>query len=102
MHSGSAALAAAASDSDDAQCSQTVAVQPNHTYTLSAYVEGDYVYIGDSGTGGSDTNTWTPSAGSWTPLATTFTTGASTTSVTVYVHGWYAQGTVYADDFTLS
>jgi hypothetical protein len=30
-----------------------------------------------------------------------FTTGSSGT-VTIYVHGWYAQGSVYADDFTLA
>jgi chitinase len=102
VHSGSHALAAAATGSDDAQCTQTVAVQPNHTYTLSAYVEGNYAYLGDTGTGTSDTNNWTPSATSWTQLKTSFTTGAATTSVTIYVHGWYAQGTVYADDFSLS
>jgi hypothetical protein len=31
-----------------------------------------------------------------------FTTGASTTSVTVFVHGWYAQGTIFADDLSVS
>jgi hypothetical protein len=31
-----------------------------------------------------------------------FTTGGSTTSVTVFVHGWYAQGTIFADDVVLS
>jgi hypothetical protein len=102
VHSGTHALAAAASNSDNAQCSQVVTVQPGHTYTLTAYVEGNYAYLGDSGTGGTDTNTWTPSAATWTQLRTTFTTGASTTKVTVYVHGWYAQGTVHADDVTLS
>ena len=42
------------------------------------------------------------SATSWQPLPTTFATGASTTSVTIYVHGWYAQGTYYADDISLT
>jgi hypothetical protein len=65
-------------------------------------VEGAYVYIGDTGTGGTDTNNWTPSATTWTQLKTTFTTGASTTGVTVYTHGWYGQGTVHVDDFSLS
>jgi hypothetical protein len=101
-HSGSHALAGAVSNSDDAQCSQAVSVQPSTSYTLSGWVEGSYVYIGDSGTGGGDTSNWTPSASSWTQLSTTFTTGASTTSVTVYVHGWYAQGTYYADDLSLT
>ena len=60
------------------------------------------MYIGDSGTGTSDTSTWTPSATSWQQLTTSFTTGSSTTSVTVYVHGWYAQGTYHADDMSLT
>ena len=101
VHSGTYALAGAASNSDDAQCSQTVSVQPSTSYSLSGYVEGSYVYIGDSGTGFTGTSTWT-SATSWQQLSTTFTTGASTTSVTVYVHGWYAQGTYHADDLSLT
>jgi hypothetical protein len=101
VHSGTHSLAAAASASDDAQCSQVVTVLPGHTYTLSAFVEGNYAFLGDSGTGGTDTSTWTPSAPAWTQLTTTFTTGAATTKVTVYVHGWYAQGTVQADDISL-
>ncbi|HET9172874.1 MAG TPA: carbohydrate binding domain-containing protein [Actinospica sp.] len=98
VHSGSYALAGAATSSDDAQCTQTVSVQPNTSYTLSGYVEGAYVYLGV--TGGS--STWTPSATSWQQLSTTFTTGASQTSVQVYTHGWYAEGTYYADDLDLS
>jgi hypothetical protein len=101
-HSGTYALSGAASSSDDAQCSQTVSVQPSTGYSLMGYVEGAYVYIGDSGTGSSDTSTWTPSAASWQQLSTSFTTGASTTSVTIYVHGWYGQGTYYADDLSLT
>ncbi|HEX6451954.1 MAG TPA: glycoside hydrolase family 18 protein [Trebonia sp.] len=103
VYSGSSyALAGTPTNSDDAQCSQVVSVQPSSTYTLSGEVQGDYVYLGDSGTGGSDTNDWTPSASSWTPLSTSFTTGASTTSVTIYVHGWYAQPVFYADDLSLT
>src|SRR5215469_16681786 len=102
VHSGSNALQGAASNSDNAQCAQTVSVQPNSSYTLSGWVEGNYVFIGDTGTGTTDTNTWTPSAASWQQLTTTFTTGSSTTSVVVYVHGWYAQGAYFADDLSLS
>ena len=98
VHSGGHALAGAANSSDDAQCTQTVAVQPNSTYSLSAYVEGNYVYIGATGY----SSTWTPSAGSWQQLSTSFTTGAATTSVQIYLHGWYAQGTYYADDVSLA
>src|SRR5215472_9709194 len=102
VHSGSYALSGAANNSDNAQCSQAISVQPGASYSLSAWVEGNYVYLGDSGTGSSDTSTWTPSATTWQQLSTSFTTGASTTSVTIYLHGWYAQGTYYADDVDLS
>ena len=91
-------LAGAATSSDDAQCTQTVSVQPNSSYTLSGEVEGSYVFLGVSG--GSDT--WTPSASSWQQLSMSFTTGASQTSATIYIHGWYAEGTYHADDLTLT
>jgi chitinase len=96
------ALAGTPSGSDDAQCSQVVSVQPGSSYTLTGEVEGDYVYLGDSGTGSSDTSAWTPSATSWTQLSTSFSTGAATTSVTIYVHGWYVQPTFYADNLVLA
>jgi chitinase len=102
VHGGAHALAAAASSSDDAQCSQTISVQPGHAYTLSAWVQGNYPFIGVTGTGTGDPSTFTPASGGWTQLSVPFTTAAGTTSVTVYVHGWYAQGTVYADDFSVS
>jgi len=97
VHSGGKALAGAASSSDIAKCSQTVAVQPNTTYTLSGWVRGSYVYLGVDGA----TSTWTPSAGAYQQLSLSFTTGASQTSATVYTHGWYGQGTYYADDISL-
>jgi hypothetical protein len=77
-------------------------VQPNHAYTLSAWVEGNFAFIGATGTGGTDPSTFTQAAPTYTRLTTTFTTGAATTSVTVFVHGWFAQGTVDVDDVTLS
>jgi chitinase len=101
VHSGSYALAATPAGQDYAQCSQRVTVLPNSAYTLSAYVQGSYIYLGATGTGGTDPQTWTVS-GSYTQLSTSFTTGANTTSVTVYIHGWYGQPTYYADDFVLS
>jgi len=102
VHSGSYALAGAATSSDDAQCAQVVKVQPSSAYTLTGWVEGNYVFIGDTGSGTTDTDAWTPSAASWQQLSTSFNTGASTTSVTIYVHGWYAEGTYYADDLSLT
>ena len=98
VHSGGDALAGAPNNSVDGQCTQSVSVVANTSYTLSGYVEGAYVYIGI--TGGS--SAWTPAATSWQQLSTTFTTGASQTSVQVFVHGWYAQGTYYADDLALT
>src|SRR5689334_19416803 len=92
VHSGTKALAGAATDSDNAQCTQTVAVQPNSTYTLSAWVRGNYVYLGVTG----GASTWTPSATAYTLLSVTFTTAAGQSSAQVYLHGWYAQGTYYA------
>jgi len=96
------ALAGTPTGSDDAQCSQVVSVQPSSSYSLTGWVEGDYVFLGDSGTGSSDTDAWTPSAATWTELSTSFTTGASTTSVTIYIHGWYAQPEFYADALSLT
>ena len=82
--------------------SQVVSVQPSSSYSLTGWVEGDYVFLGDSGTGTSDTDNWTPSATTWTELSTSFTTGSSTTSVTIYIHGWYAQPVFYADSLSLT
>lgn len=101
VHGGTHALAGTPTNSDDAQCTQTISVAPNSAYTLSDYVQGAYVYLGATGTG-VNASTWTPSATSYQQLSTTFTTGASTTSVTVFVHGWYAEGTYDVDDVTLS
>ncbi|TVZ79417.1 chitinase [Streptomyces sp. BK340] len=101
VHSGSSALQATPAGSDNAQCAQTVTVQPNSQYTLSGYVRGSYVYLGANGTGTTDVSTWTQSAPDWQKLTTTFTTGAATTKVTLYTHGWYGTGAYYADDISL-
>ncbi|MCU1680782.1 MAG: chitinase [Amycolatopsis sp.] len=102
VHSGTHALSATPSASATGQCSQSVSVQPNSSYTLSAWVQGSYVYLGASGTSAGDVSTWTPAATSWTQLTTTFTTGASASSVSVYLHGWYGQPGYFADDVTLT
>ncbi|MFC5884759.1 glycosyl hydrolase family 18 protein [Kitasatospora sp. CM 4170] len=97
-HGGGHALAGAASAGDNAQCTQTVTVAPNTTYTLSGWVKGSYVYLGVTG----GASTWTPgTGGAYQKLSVGFTTGATQTSVTVYTHGWYGQGTYYADDLSL-
>ncbi|MFE4589665.1 chitinase [Streptomyces laurentii] len=101
VHSGTKALQATPAGGDNARCSQTVAVRPNSTYTLSGWVRGGYVYLGASGTGTTDVSTWTQSAPDWQRLGTTFTTGSGTTSVTIYTHGWYGTGAYQADDLSL-
>ncbi len=98
VHAGKYALAVAATSSATGEADQSVTLQPNTTYKLSGWVEGSYAFIGVSG--GATGDTWTSSS-SWSQESLTFTTGSSG-AVTVYVHGWYGLGTVYADDFTLT
>ncbi|MHC3468079.1 chitinase [Streptomyces sp. 7R007] len=101
VHTGSAALKATPAGQDNAQCTQTVAVKPNSAYTLSSWVQGGYAFLGVTGTGTTDVSTWTPDSSGWKQLSTSFTTGAATTSVTVYTHGWYGQAAYYADDVSV-
>ena len=98
VHTGSHALQITPSAGSTGECDQSVTLSPNHTYTLTAWVQGPYAYVGVSGAATS--SVWSNGT-SWNQLTVTFTTGSSG-SATVYAHGWYAQGTVYADDFTLS
>ncbi|MFD7431650.1 chitinase [Streptomyces sp. NPDC059818] len=102
VRSGTSALKATPAGQDNAQCTQTVAVKPNSTYALSSWVQGGYAYLGVSGTGTTDVSTWTPGSTSWSQLSTSFRTGASTTSVTVYTHGWYGQAAYFVDDLSVS
>ncbi|MGY9070806.1 chitinase [Streptomyces sp. CAS3] len=101
VHSGTSALKATPAGQDNAQCTQAVAVKPNSSYTLSSWVQGGYTYLGVTGTGTTDVSTWTPDTTAWKQLSTSFTTGANTTSVTIYTHGWYGQAAYYADDVSL-
>ncbi|MFC8916655.1 chitinase [Streptomyces sp. NPDC057116] len=101
VHGGTRALRATPAGNDNARCGQTVAVRPDSTYTLSAWVRGEYVHLGASGTGTTDVSTWVQSAPDWQRLTTTFRTGAATRSVTVHTHGWYGTGAYHADDVTL-
>ncbi|WP_370375051.1 chitinase [Streptomyces laculatispora] len=102
VHGGTSALKATPAGQDNAKCTQTVAVKPNSTYALSSWVQGGYAYLGVSGTGTTDVSTWSPGSSSWSQLSTSFKTGASTTSVTVYTHGWYGQAAYFADDLSVS
>ncbi|MFD9375194.1 chitinase [Streptomyces sp. NPDC059999] len=101
VHGGSSALKATPAGQDNARCAQTVTVKPDSTYTLSAWVQGAYVYLGAAGTGTTDVSVWTQTPGAWKQLSTTFRTGAATTSVTVYTHGWYGRPAHFTDDVTL-
>ncbi|TKA08766.1 chitinase [Actinacidiphila oryziradicis] len=98
VHSGSYAAKLAPTSSQTGECDQTISLKANTTYTLKGWVQGNYAYIGVSGD--ASASNWTSSS-SWSQLTVSFTTGSSGT-VTIYVHGWYAQGSVYADDFTLA
>jgi chitinase len=92
VHSGSYALSA----SDLGKCTQTVTVKPSTTYSVSAWVRGNPVYLGVTG----GPSTWNaPTA--YQQLSLTFTSGASQTSAELYLHGWYGAGTYYADDVVL-
>jgi len=97
-HSGSHAALVAPTASQTGEIDQTVTLKANTSYTLTAWVQGNYAFVGVSG--GASASTWTSSSG-WTKLTVPFTTGSSGT-VTVFAHGWYSQGNVYADDFAVS
>jgi hypothetical protein len=99
VHSGTKALKAAASASDDAQCSQNLTLAANHTYTLSAWVQGNYGFLGTSNAA-TNNSTWTSSS-AWTKLSVSFTTG-STGAVEIWTHGWYGQGAIYVDDVAVA
>ncbi len=95
-HSGSHALQMTPSSSTTGECDQTISVQANHTYTLTAFVNGPFAFLGIQ----AGASNWTTSS-SYTKLSVTFTTGTSQTSVTIFVHGWYGQGNVFVDDVSL-
>ncbi|MEV6831639.1 glycoside hydrolase family 18 protein [Amycolatopsis sp. NPDC051102] len=96
VHGGSYALSGTPAGADYAQCSQTVSVQANTTYTVSAWVRGNPVYLGITG----GPSTWSGNSGAYNQLSLTFTTG-NQTSAQLYLHGWYGAGTYYADDVVL-
>ncbi|WP_245633546.1 glycosyl hydrolase family 18 protein [Amycolatopsis jejuensis] len=96
-HSGSHALQVTPTSSTTGEAAQNLTLAPNHAYTLKAWVQGSYAYAGVRGDATADS--WTSSAG-WTQLTVPFTTGPSG-AVMVYIHGWYGQSPVYADDISV-
>ncbi|MGW1177677.1 polysaccharide deacetylase family protein [Kitasatospora sp. NPDC002543] len=99
-HTGTSALTVTPANPDSTgECAQTVAVQPNTTYTASAWVRGDFVHLGATGTGKDVAPAWTETThGGWQRLSTRFTTGPNARSIRLYVHGWYQQGPFSVDD----
>ncbi|MFI9816321.1 glycosyl hydrolase family 18 protein [Saccharothrix variisporea] len=98
VHAGTHAVQVTPTAQFNGQVAQTVTLAPNKVYTLKAWVRGSYAFVGVSG--GATASAWTSSA-DWKQLSVPFTTGASGT-VTVYVHGWYGQSPVHADDISVS
>ncbi|MBW1596173.1 chitinase [Streptomyces sp. JJ38] len=101
VRTGTGALRATPEGLDRAECTQTLTVKPDSTYSVEAWVRGGYAYLGARGTGTTDVSTWTPDTGTWTRLSTSFTTGADTTSVTLYTHGWYGTSAYHVDDVSV-
>ncbi|MEU1280190.1 glycoside hydrolase family 18 protein [Streptomyces sp. NPDC005805] len=101
VRTGTGALRATPAGHDNARCTQTLKVKPGSSYTVSAWVQGGYAYLGATGTGTQDVSTWTPGGSAWTKLSTTFTTGAGTSSVTLYTHGWYGTEAYHVDDVSV-
>ncbi len=99
-HTGGSALTVTPANADSTgECAQTVTVRPDTTYTASAWVRGDFVYLGATGTGKDVAPAWTESTGGgWQQLTTRFTTGPNARSIRLYVHGWYEQGPFSVDD----
>ncbi|HEY1349443.1 MAG TPA: carbohydrate binding domain-containing protein [Ktedonobacteraceae bacterium] len=95
-HTGSHALQLTPGSATTGECDQTITLLGGHTYTLSAFVNGPYAFLGIQ----DGASNWTISS-SYTLLSVTFTTGASQTSVTIYLHGWYGQANVFVDDVSL-
>jgi hypothetical protein len=98
VHSGSHAALLAATSSQTGEIDQTVNLKANTSYKLTGWVQGNFAFLGVSG--GASASTWATSS-TWTQLSVTFTTGSSGT-VTVFAHGWFAQGNAYVDDVSLS
>lgn len=96
VRSGSHALQLTPGSATTGECDQTITVLASHIYTLSAFVNGPYAFLGIQG----GASNWTISS-NYTLLNVTFTTGASQSSVTIYLHGWYGQANVFVDDVSL-
>src|SRR5215472_17836778 len=68
VHSGTSALSGTPAGQDFAGCTQVVAVQPSSAYTLSGWLDGGFAFIGDTGTGTSDTDNFSQGSSSYTQV----------------------------------
>jgi hypothetical protein len=98
VYSGQHALKIVPTNNTTGECDQTIQVNPHTSYTLQAYVQGKFIYIGFKG--GPIYFTASQNDTSYTLLSYTFMTKADS-NLTIFVEGWYAQGVGYADDFSL-
>ncbi|HEX7107231.1 MAG TPA: signal peptidase I [Acidothermaceae bacterium] len=85
-----------ASNNQLGECDQTIRLLPNHTYTLTAWVNRANVGVSGGATGSAGANT-----GNWRQVSFTFTTDA-TGSFTVYAQEFNTSRPGYVDDITIS
>jgi hypothetical protein len=90
---GSYALSGTPTERSRARCTQTIPVQPNSVYGLSALVRGGPAFLGsDFG------SVSAPASAEWTQLSTRFTTGPTTSVVRIFLHGERGGAPYSADD----
>ncbi len=104
VNSGSGAVRLGDSAGGSGEVSQTIAVSPNSSYTLTAWLKtnvssGLTLTMSASGYGSSTSTTLSGTA--WTKKTLTFTTGSSASTVTIKVAKPTGSGYGYADDFEL-
>jgi len=79
---------------------QTIAVSPITTYNLSGWAKvmnnGETVWIGAKGYGGSETS-WAVTTTGYSQASLSFTTGSSSTQATVYCYKHTGSGYAYCD-----
>jgi len=82
-------------------CRQDISVEPNSSYTLSAWaVSSSKGKIGVI-VNGTSTELSLPNSTSWVKSSISFTTGASTTSVTIYAKNKQGSQYSYVDDWSI-
>lgn len=84
---------------------QTVTVKPNTTYVLRGYgktaATGQTISIGAKLYNGTEQSAARITSQAWTQGEVTFTTGASTTSMRIFIYNSSSSGSAFADDVEL-